>query len=101
VHITFESTELWCRHAGGEDGGGLWVRIGVENGGGGTARGCVGRLLTVSTDGRPRRDIAERRRSQCQAFGQNGRRPSAADFERRAKRIVEQTELKPSRKRTH
>ena len=57
VHITFESTEPWCRSAAGEDGGGLWVRIGVENSGGGTARGCVGRLLTVSTDGRPRRDV--------------------------------------------
>ena len=57
MHITFESTEPWCRSSGGEDGGGLWVRVGVENSGGGTARGCVGRLLTVSTDGRPRRDV--------------------------------------------
>jgi len=58
VHLTFEPTEPWCRSGEGEDGrGGLWIRLGVENRGGGSARACVGRLLTVSTDGRPRRDV--------------------------------------------
>jgi hypothetical protein len=58
VRVTFEPTEPWCRHGDGEDGrGGLWVRVGVENHGRGAARGCVGRLLTVRTDGRPRIDV--------------------------------------------
>jgi hypothetical protein len=58
VRLTFESDEPWCRRGEGEDGSsGLWIRVGVENRGGGAARGCVGRLLTVRTDGRPRQDI--------------------------------------------
>jgi hypothetical protein len=58
VQVTFESTEPWCRRGDGEDGSnGLWVRIGVENQGGGSARGCVGRLLAVTTDGEPRPDV--------------------------------------------
>jgi hypothetical protein len=58
VRVTFEPTEPWCRHGEGEDGrGGLWVRVGVENHGRGAARGCVGRLLIVRTDGRPRLDV--------------------------------------------
>ena len=35
----------------------MWIRIGVENRGGGAARGCLGRLLTVSTDGQQRPDV--------------------------------------------
>jgi hypothetical protein len=58
IHVTFEPSEPWCRGGDGEDGGkGLWIRIGVENRGSGGAHGCVGRLLTVSTDGRPRHDV--------------------------------------------
>jgi hypothetical protein len=58
VNVTFEPTEPWCRHGEGEDGGsGLWIRVGVENRGRGAARGCVGRLLTVRTDGVPRLDV--------------------------------------------
>ena len=58
VRVTFEATEPWCRRGSGEDGqSGLWVRIGVENRGGGSARGCVGRLIAVSTDGRRRPDV--------------------------------------------
>ncbi|HEU5215798.1 MAG TPA: hypothetical protein VFU30_09680 [Gaiellaceae bacterium] len=58
IRITFEPTEPWCRQGDREDGSrGLWVRVGVENRGRGAARGCVGRLLTVSTDGRVRQDV--------------------------------------------
>ena len=58
IRITFEPTEPWCRRGEREDGShGLWVRVGVENGGHGGARGCIGRLLTVSTDGRTRQDV--------------------------------------------
>jgi hypothetical protein len=58
VHVMFEPTEPWCRHGEGEGGSaGLWVRVGVENRGRDAARGCVGRLLAVRTDGRPRLDV--------------------------------------------
>jgi hypothetical protein len=58
VHVTFEPTEPWCRHGEGEDGStGLWIRVGAENRGRGAARGCVGRLLTVRTDGLARLDV--------------------------------------------
>lgn len=58
MHITFESTEPWCRFGAGENGeNGLWIRVGVENRGGGSARDCVGRLLAVSTDGERRSDV--------------------------------------------
>jgi len=58
VQVTFEATEPWCRRGDAEDGqSGLWVRVGVENRGGSSARGCVGRLIAVSTDGRPRSDV--------------------------------------------
>ena len=58
IHVTFEPTEPWCRRGESEDSSkGLWVRIGVENRGGAAARGCLGRLLTVTTDGRQRPDV--------------------------------------------
>jgi hypothetical protein len=57
VRVTFEPTEPWCRRGDDADGSGLWVRIGVENRGSGAARGCVGRLINVTTDGRRRDDI--------------------------------------------
>jgi hypothetical protein len=58
IRITFAPTEPWCRKGDREDGSsGLWVRVGVENQGRTAARGCVGRLLTVSTDGHVRQDV--------------------------------------------
>jgi hypothetical protein len=58
LQVTFEPTEPWCRKGDAEDGGrGLWIRVGVENGGRGAAGGCVGRLLTVRTDGLARLDV--------------------------------------------
>jgi hypothetical protein len=56
--LTFEQTEPWCR--GGVhpvDGEVLWVRVGVENVGQQPARGCVGRLTGIATDGVPRADV--------------------------------------------
>jgi hypothetical protein len=35
----------------------LWARVGVENIGGSTARGCIGRLIALSTDGIARTDV--------------------------------------------
>jgi hypothetical protein len=58
IRITFEATEPWCRHgATTAEGRALWVRIGVENVGGSAARGCVGRLISVATEGELRRDV--------------------------------------------
>ena len=58
IRITFEPSEPWCRTGDREDGSrGLWIRVGVENRGRGAARGCVGRLLTVSTNGHVRQDV--------------------------------------------
>lgn len=53
LQVSFEEREPWCR-AGPE---GLWVRIGVENRGKRPARGCVGRMTGVSTDGGARCDV--------------------------------------------
>jgi hypothetical protein len=58
IRITFQATEPWCRH--GEtttEGRTLWVRVGVENVGGKPARGCLGRLISVRTEGVSRRDV--------------------------------------------
>jgi hypothetical protein len=58
LRITFEHRDPWCRRthlAGGSDA--FWVRVGVENTGRGPARGCVGRLNRLTTDGVPRRDV--------------------------------------------
>jgi hypothetical protein len=58
ARITFEQRQPWCRRteqAGTE--GGYWVRVGVENVGQEPARGCVGRMISLTTDGTPRRDI--------------------------------------------
>jgi hypothetical protein len=58
IHITFGATEPWCRRGRLSDGTtGLWIRIGIENTGAMPARGCIGRLITVSTDGAARRDV--------------------------------------------
>jgi hypothetical protein len=58
LRLTFEDTEPWCRRtarAGGRDA--LWVRLGVENVGRRPARGCIGRLNRLTTDGAVRPDV--------------------------------------------
>lgn len=58
IQITFEPAEPWCRYGPVEDGWrSVWVRVGIENRGAAPARGCVGRLIAVTTDGEVRRDI--------------------------------------------
>ena len=58
IHITFEPAQPWCRYGTTEhDGKALWVRIGVENRGVAPARGCVGRLIAVTTDSELRHDV--------------------------------------------
>jgi hypothetical protein len=56
--ITFQAVEPWVRHGKSEPGGrALWVRVGVENVGIGPARGCVARIISVQTEGEPRRNV--------------------------------------------
>jgi hypothetical protein len=56
--ITFEQAEPWCRVAVHPlDGDVLWVRVGIENVGHQPARGCVARLMAITTDGVPRADV--------------------------------------------
>ena len=58
IHVTFADTEPWCRRGSdGEGATGLWIRLGIENRGAGPARGCVGRLISVTTDGEARPDV--------------------------------------------
>jgi hypothetical protein len=58
IHVTFADTEPWCRRGNDDQGaGGLWIRLGIENRGVGPARGCVGRLISVTTDGEVRSDV--------------------------------------------
>jgi hypothetical protein len=58
LHLTFEPTEPWCRQGKAPtDGSALWERVGVENAGSGPARGCLGRLLGITTDGDHRSDV--------------------------------------------
>jgi hypothetical protein len=58
LRLTFEATEPWCRQGKTEgDGTALWVRVGVENLGAGPARGCLGRLISVTTNGALRPDV--------------------------------------------
>jgi hypothetical protein len=58
INLTFESREPWVRFGKTEDAGrALWVRIGVQNVGKGPAKGCVGRLISVQTEGEPRHDV--------------------------------------------
>ena len=58
LRLTFEATEPWCRQGktAGDDTA-LWVRVGVENLGVGPARGCLGRLISVTTNGAHRPDV--------------------------------------------
>jgi hypothetical protein len=58
LRMTFTQSEPWCREGvHPRDGRVVWVRIGVENAGTQPARGCVGRLTEVWTDGSLRIDI--------------------------------------------
>jgi hypothetical protein len=58
LRLTFEATEPWCRQGKTEgDGTALWVRVGVENLDAGPARGCLGRLISVTTNGALRPDV--------------------------------------------
>ena len=58
IHITFEPAQPSCRYGTTEhEGTALWVRIGVENRGVAPARGCVGRLIAVTTDSELRHDV--------------------------------------------
>jgi hypothetical protein len=58
LRLTFEATEPWCREGKAEgDGTALWVRVGVENLGSSPARGCLGRLISVTTNGELRPDV--------------------------------------------
>jgi hypothetical protein len=58
LRLTFLATEPWCRQGKTEgDGTALWVRVGVENLGAGPARGCLGRLISVTTNGALRPDV--------------------------------------------
>jgi hypothetical protein len=58
LRISFGPGEPWCRR--GNDatlGDVLWVRVGVENVGRQPARGCLGRLIGIATDGVARTDV--------------------------------------------
>jgi hypothetical protein len=58
LRLSFEQTEPWCRQSAVSDGRVVfWVRLGVENVGPEPARGCVGRLIGLTTDGVPRADV--------------------------------------------
>jgi hypothetical protein len=58
LRLTFEPTEPWCRTAALADGREVyWARVGVENAGREPARGCVGRLIGLATDGAARPDV--------------------------------------------
>ena len=58
IRITFEQVEPWCRSSAAMDGGSsYWVRVGVENTGRRPARGCVGRLIGLTSDGVARTDV--------------------------------------------
>ena len=59
IRITFEPIQPWCRYGSGagEAKRAVWVRVGVENVGAGPARGCVGRLISVATNGELRSDV--------------------------------------------
>jgi hypothetical protein len=54
LELTFDQAEPWCRT---DADGVVWLRVALRNVGHRPARGCVGRLTAVSTDGRARHDI--------------------------------------------
>lgn len=56
--VTFEHAEPWCRSVDHpEEGDAYWVRVGVENLGRSPARGCIGRLTSLRTNGVLRTDV--------------------------------------------
>jgi hypothetical protein len=58
IRITFEQAEPWCRTAALKGGGeAFWIRVGVENIGRKPARSCVGRMISLTTDGVVRPDV--------------------------------------------
>jgi hypothetical protein len=58
LRLAFEATELRCRQGRTEGGGtALWVRVGVENPGAGPAWRCLGRLISVTTNGEVQPDV--------------------------------------------
>jgi hypothetical protein len=58
LRLAYEQREPWSRPGHDPvDGDVVWVRISVENVGRKSARGCVGRLVAITTDGEPRSDI--------------------------------------------
>lgn len=58
LRLTFDTSEPWCRQGRTSHGDpALWVRVGVENVGAGPARGCLGRLIDVTTEDELRPDV--------------------------------------------
>ncbi len=58
IRITFEPHEPWCRYGTALTGEtAFWVRLGVENAGRLPAQGCIGRMISVTTNGVPRDDV--------------------------------------------
>ncbi|WP_213454103.1 hypothetical protein [Rhizomonospora bruguierae] len=58
IAITFQGTEPWRRTGRLSDGTEVvWVRLGVENHGKSAAVGCVGRVISVTTEGSHRADV--------------------------------------------
>jgi hypothetical protein len=57
LNVTFEHADPWCRIVERHDGDALWVRVGVENVGRRTARGCIGRLDGLRTEDVARTDV--------------------------------------------
>jgi hypothetical protein len=58
LRITFQAMEPWVRHGKHEpEGRALWVRLGIKNVGVNAARGCLARIISVQTEGEPRRDV--------------------------------------------
>ena len=53
LRLSFGAGQPWCRRVSEV----LWVRVAVENIGRSPARGCVGRLIGLTTDGQPRSDV--------------------------------------------
>ena len=60
LRLSFESGQPWCRGVSADPSGEkdvLWVRIAVENHGSDPAKGCIGRLIGLATNGTMRADI--------------------------------------------
>lgn len=57
LSLSFRPGQPWVRRVGDDGTDILWVRVAVENMGKNPAKGCIGRLLGLTTDGQPRSDI--------------------------------------------